>query len=68
MTVSKMTSRLRMLAALSCQDVDHTPCSFMLFGGPWKSCGSYAEFVERQAARGAGRFRRAPPSPAGSDE
>ncbi len=65
MTVSKMTSRLRMLAALSCQEADHTPCSFMLFGGLWKSCGSYAEFVERQAALGLDAFVELPPRPPG---
>ncbi len=67
MTVSKMTSRLRMLVVLSCQEIDHTPCSFMLFGGRWKSCSSYAEFVERQAALGLDVFVSSP-SPAGSDE
>jgi hypothetical protein len=47
-----MSSRQRMLAALSCQQPDHIPCSFMLYNALKERCSSYTEFVERQVAMG----------------
>ena len=41
-----------MLAALSCQEPDRTPCCFMLFKGLRERCSDVAEFVERQLAMG----------------
>jgi Uroporphyrinogen decarboxylase (URO-D) len=47
-----MSSRQRMLAALSCQQPDHVPCAFMLYNTLKGRCSSYAEFIERQLAMG----------------
>ncbi|MBE3040411.1 MAG: hypothetical protein IMZ62_16570, partial [Chloroflexi bacterium] len=47
-----MSSRQRMLAALSCQHPDHVPCAFMLYNTLKGRCSSYAEFIERQLAMG----------------
>jgi uroporphyrinogen-III decarboxylase len=51
-----MTSRERMLAALSGEKPDHTPCSFMLFLSLARHCRSDAEYVERQVALGLDAF------------
>jgi hypothetical protein len=45
---STMTSRQRMLAALSCQSPDHTPCAFMLFKGLQTRSRNYMEFLQAQ--------------------
>jgi hypothetical protein len=47
-----MTSRERMLSALSCMAADHVPCSFMLFHNLYNLCGSDGEYVERQLELG----------------
>ena len=47
-----MTSRERMLAALSCAEVDYTPCSFMIFAALRARCSSDEEFVRREVAMG----------------
>ena len=47
-----MSSRQRMLAALDCQEPDHTPCAFMLFNALRDRSQSYTEFVERQVEMG----------------
>ncbi len=52
-----------MLAALACQEPDHAPCSFMLYGGLKDRCTSYAEFVERQLALGLDAVVELPPRP-----
>ena len=41
-----------MLAAMSCQEPDHIPCSFMMFRGLQAKCASYQEFLEKQLALG----------------
>ncbi len=51
-----MTSRERMLAALSCEPVDYTPCSFMLFFNLYEKCGSDREYVEELVRRGLDGF------------
>jgi hypothetical protein len=51
-----MTSRERMLAAIGCKTVDHTPCSFMLFYTLYDTCATDGEFVEKQAALGLDAF------------
>jgi uroporphyrinogen-III decarboxylase len=58
-----MTSRQRMLAALACQPVDHTPCSFMLFKGLHIRSRSYLEFLEAQMALGLDTCVQLPPRP-----
>lgn len=45
-----------MLAALSCEDVDYAPCSFMLFHSLYQRCSSEREFVERQVEMGLDAF------------
>jgi len=52
-----------MLAALSCQQPDHTPCSFMLFKGLHSRSRSYLEFLEAQLALGLDAFVQLPPRP-----
>jgi hypothetical protein len=61
--VAHMSSRERMLAVLNCREPDHTPCSFMLYGGLKDRCASYAEFVERQLALGLDTVVQLPPRP-----
>ncbi len=51
-----MTSRERMLAAISCGEVDHTPCSFMLYYTLYDTCSTDREFVERQVEMGLDAF------------
>lgn len=54
-----MTSKERMLAAIECQAVDYTPCSFMLFSALNFKVRSPAEFVERQVAMGLDAYAHA---------
>jgi hypothetical protein len=58
-----MTSRQRMLAALACQQPDHVPCSFMIFGGLKSRCDTYVDFIERQIDMGLDVFVKLPPRP-----
>jgi hypothetical protein len=51
-----MTSRERMLAAIGCDEVDYTPCSFMLFYTLYDSCRTDREFVEKQVEMGLDAF------------
>lgn len=51
-----MTSRERMLAAISGGKPDHVPCSFMLYLGLLRQCRTDAEYVERQVAMGLDAF------------
>jgi hypothetical protein len=51
-----MTSRERLLAALSGEKPDFTPCSFMLFYNLYDQCRTEAEFVERQLEMGLDAF------------
>jgi len=52
-----------MLAALSRQEPDHVPCSFMLFNGLKSTCADYGEFIERQVALGLDAYVQLPPRP-----
>lgn len=63
MTRREMSSRQRMLAALSCREPDRPPCSFMLYKGLKSTCQDYAEFVERQVELGLDAFVELPPRP-----
>ena len=63
MTENLMSSRQRMLAALCCQQPDHVPCSFMIFGGLKSQCDHYVEFVERQIEMGLDAYVELPPRP-----
>ena len=47
-----MTSRERMMAALSCEEPDYVPCSFMIFAVLRDRCRDQFEFVERQVEMG----------------
>jgi len=58
-----MTSRERMLAALSCEQPDRTPCSFMLYNGLKSTCSTYLEFIERQIEMGLDTYVELPPRP-----
>lgn len=48
----QMTSRERMLEALSCREPDYAPCSFMIFTALRGQCQDEIEFVEKQLALG----------------
>lgn len=50
-----------MLAALNCQEVDHPPCSFMIFGALLQSSESYLDFVDQQFALGLDAVVMLPP-------
>jgi hypothetical protein len=52
-----------MLAALNCQEPDHVPCSFMIYGGLKGRCQTYLEFIERQIEMGLDTFVELPPRP-----
>lgn len=54
-----MTSRERMLAAMACEPVDYTPCSFMIFFNLYKQCSSEREIVDRQLDYGLDAFAHA---------
>jgi hypothetical protein len=54
-----MTSKERMLAALSCGSVDYTPCSFMLFFNLYDTCRNDTEFVEKQVEMGLDPYAHA---------
>jgi uroporphyrinogen-III decarboxylase len=58
-----LTSRQRMLAAISCQPPDHVPCAFMLFKGLHTHSRSYLEFLEAQLALGLDTCMQLPPRP-----
>jgi len=53
-----VNSRERLLAALSGDAVDYTPCSFMIFFNLSRHCGTEPEFVERQLDLGLDAFVR----------
>jgi uroporphyrinogen-III decarboxylase len=48
----QMTSRERMLEALSCRQPDYAPCSFMIFAALRSQCKDEFEFVDKQLALG----------------
>ncbi len=52
-----------MLRALRCQEPDHLPCSFMLFGALKSRCRTYAEFIDEQVAMGLDAVVELPPRP-----
>ena len=56
-----MTSQSRLLAAISCQSVDHVPCSFMLFKGLWNKSATYLDFIQNQVDMGLDTFVQIPP-------
>lgn len=58
-----ISSRDRMLAALSCQTLDHPPCSFMIFGALHQRADNYLDFIERELALGLDAFVMVPPRP-----
>lgn len=51
-----MTSRERMHAALQYEEVDYTPCSFMLFFNLYNKCSSDRQYVEEQLKLGLDAF------------
>lgn len=51
-----MTSKERMRAALQYEEVDYTPCSFMLFFNLYNRCSSDREYVEEQLKLGLDAF------------
>jgi len=63
MTGPSMSSRQRLMAALTHRDLDHVPCSFMLYGGLKERCATYTEFIERQLDMGLDTFVQLPPRP-----
>jgi len=56
-----MSSRERLISALTYQNPDHTPCAFMLYGGLHKSSRDYLDFIDRQIAMGLDTFVELPP-------
>ncbi len=60
---TRMSSKERMLAAINCQDVDFTPCSFMMYKGLLADSRDYLDFVQRQIDIGLDAFVQLPPRP-----
>jgi len=56
-----MSSRQRMLAALSGRKPDHLPCSFMLFNGLKAQSHDYLDFIQRQLDLGLDPYVQIPP-------
>jgi len=54
------TSRQRMLATIEHQEVDHTPCSFMLFAGLWSVSADYLAFIQSQLDMGLDAYVQIP--------
>ena len=48
----QLTSRERMLEAISCREPDYAPCCFMIFSALRSQCKDEFEFVDRQLALG----------------
>ena len=63
MSRQRLSSRQRLIAAISNGDLDHIPSSFMLYGGLKERCTSYEEFIERQLEMGLDAFVQLPPRP-----
>ena len=55
------SSRQRMLLALDCQQPDHTPLSFMLFGGLWSGSANYLAFIQGLLDLALDAFVQIPP-------
>jgi uroporphyrinogen-III decarboxylase len=47
-----MSSRERMLAAITCEPLDHIPCSFMIFFNLYQKCRTESRYVEEQLKLG----------------
>ncbi len=58
-----MSSRQRLLAALSCQQPDSIPCSFMMFNGLKAECRTYLDFIQRQLDLELDAYVQIPPRP-----
>lgn len=52
-----------MLSALKCEEPDHTPCSFMIFGALRSRSRNYIDFIHHQLALGLDTFVQIPPRP-----
>jgi uroporphyrinogen-III decarboxylase len=60
MLAASMSSRERMLAALTRRTPDHVPCCFMIFAALRERCASQEEYVERQLALGLDAYVEIP--------
>lgn len=58
-----MSSRKRMLAALSCENPETIPCSFMMFNGLKEVSSSYLDFIQRQLELGLDAYVQLPQRP-----
>ncbi|MFH0965294.1 MAG: uroporphyrinogen decarboxylase family protein [Planctomycetota bacterium] len=59
--MGRMSSRERMLLAITGQESDHVPCSFMIFSTLERRCRDAFEFVEKELALGLDAFVQVPP-------
>ena len=59
----RMSSRDRIMAAISHQPVDHLPCCFMLFGALHKKSADGLDFVDRQLTMGLDAYAELPMRP-----
>jgi len=57
----RLSSRQRMVLALDRQQPDHTPCSFMLFGGFWSVSADYLAFIQGLLDLGLDAYVQIPP-------
>jgi hypothetical protein len=58
-----MSSRQRLLAALSCEQTNAIPCAFMLFNGLKDESCDYLDFIQRQLDLGLDAYVEIPPRP-----
>jgi uroporphyrinogen-III decarboxylase len=59
---ANLTSRERLLRAMRCQDVDHTPCAFMSFAALRGRCQDAYEVARQELAWGLDSWIFAPPT------
>jgi uroporphyrinogen-III decarboxylase len=63
MSIAKMTSRERMLAAIERRGPDYVPCSFMIFQALKSRSRDYKDYILKQLEMGLDTFVQIPPRP-----
>jgi hypothetical protein len=61
MSTNLLSSREKMLAALNIEQVNQTPCSFMLYKGLLESSTDYLDFLQKQINLGLDAYAMIPP-------
>jgi hypothetical protein len=61
MATNSLSSREKMLAALNNEQVNQTPCSFMLYKGLLENSDNYLDFLQKQINLGLNTYAMIPP-------